>query len=86
MTIERFASRVGASLALGGIGLVVAAVICWASIGDGGEAVHSIHTVAGWIFAVFGAVMTGSGLAISSAVPARVNEEVPPSSPDVPSP
>jgi hypothetical protein len=36
--------------------------------------VRSIHTVAGSVMAVCGAVMLGIGLAISSAVPPQVTE------------
>jgi drug/metabolite transporter (DMT)-like permease len=70
MTIERLTARIGACLGLGGLALVVAAVVCLASIGDGGPPVHSIHMVGGWILATIGAVMIASGIAIASAIPA----------------
>jgi hypothetical protein len=75
MTIERFARRVGATLAFGGLGLIVGAVFCWATIGGGGQIVRSIHMVAGWVLAVFGAVTTASGIAISAAVPSQAGPE-----------
>ncbi len=72
MTIERLALRVAASLAVGGIFVLVSAVFCWATAGDGEvAAVHSLHLVGGWILAVFGAVMMGTGLAIGMAVPSQ---------------
>ena len=72
MTIERFALRVAASLAVGGVFVLVSAVFCWATAGDGEvAAVHSLHLVGGWILAVFGAVMVGTGLAIGTAVPSQ---------------
>lgn len=77
MTLESFARRLGAASALSGLALWVAAVVCWASVGDGGSVVHSIHMVAGWSLAVFGAVLIGIGLAISSGVPARTRPEDP---------
>jgi hypothetical protein len=71
MTIERFALRVGISLMVAGGFLLVAATFCWATVGDGGEVVHSIHAVGGWMFLVFGLVMIGLGIAIVSAVPSN---------------
>ena len=71
MTIDQLALRVGAALALGGIVPLVAAVCCWATVGDGDAAVHSVHAIGGWILAVFGMVMIGMGIAIASAVPSK---------------
>jgi len=70
MTIERFALRVGISLMVAGGFLVVAATFCWATVGDGGEVVHSVHAVGGWIFLVFALVIIGMGIAVVSTVPA----------------
>lgn len=61
MTIELFVRRLGASLILGGVGLVAAAVLCWASIGEGGEVVHSLHVLVGWVLFLFGIIVTASG-------------------------
>jgi hypothetical protein len=77
MTLESFASRLATGLALSGLGVWVAAVVCWASVGDAGPPAHSIHTVAGWCLAVFGTVLLGIGLTISSAVPPRARPEDP---------
>ena len=74
MTIEHLARRLGASLVFGGLGLFFAAVVSWSTVGDGGEVVRTIHTVAGSVMAVFGAVTLGIGLAISTAVPPQVTE------------
>ncbi len=64
MTIELFARRLGTSLFLGGAGLIVAAILCWASTGGVGEVVHSIHVLVGWVFFLFGTIMTTTGLAL----------------------
>lgn len=69
MTIELFARRLGTSLALGGLGLAVAAILCWASIGDAGEVVRSIHVLVGWVMALLGAIMTVTGLALLVSPP-----------------
>ena len=82
MTIEELARRVGGSLAFGGLGLILAAVVSWATIGDGGQIPHSIHTVTGWVLAFLGVVMIGSGLWISSPVRSQVDQEQPPSMPE----
>lgn len=74
MTIELFARRFGASLMYSGVGLFVAAVVCWASVGDGGTVVHSIHTVAGSVLAVLGLVAISTGFAISAAVPSQAGQ------------
>jgi hypothetical protein len=77
MTLDSFATRFGAALAVSGLGVWVAAVTCWVSTGDAGPVVHSIHTVAGWGLAVFGAVLIVVGLAISSGVPPKARPEDP---------
>ena len=72
MTIELFARRLGASLAVGGMGLVVAAIMCWATVGtDSGEIVHTTHRLVGWVLALFGAIMTATGLALLAGPPKR---------------
>ena len=81
MTIERFALRVAASLAIGGTFVCLSAVVCWATAGDGQvAAVHSVHVVGGWILAVFGAVMMGMGLGIGTAVPSQKETSAGPTS------
>lgn len=75
MTLEKLASRLGAAMAFSGLGVWVAAVVCWASVGDAGPVVHSLHTVAGWSLAVFGAVLIVIGLTISSGVPPQTSSE-----------
>jgi hypothetical protein len=69
MTIEDFTRRLGASLALSGVFLLVTAFVCWVSIGDGDGVVHSIHNVAGFVLAVFGVVFVAVGLALGAVVP-----------------
>lgn len=69
MTIEAFTRRLSASLALSGVLLLAAAVVCWLSIGDGNDVVHSIHNVAGSVLAVFGIVFVAIGLALAVLVP-----------------
>ncbi len=71
MTIEDFTRRLGASLALSGVFLLVTAFVSWISIGDGNGVVHSIHNVAGFVLAVFGVVFVAVGLALSAVVPPR---------------
>jgi hypothetical protein len=66
MTIEVFTRRLSASLALSGVFLLVTAFVCWTSIGDGDDVVHSIHNVAGFVLAVFGVAV---GLALATLVP-----------------
>jgi hypothetical protein len=77
MTLESFASRLGGALAFSGVGVWLAAVVCWATVRDAGPVVHSIHTVAGWGFAVFGTVLIVIGLSITSGVPAKIPQEGP---------
>jgi hypothetical protein len=86
MTIELLARRLGASLAFGGLALWVAAAVSWATIGGGDEVVHSIHTVVGWVLVTFGGVMIASGLAITSAIPPRADQEQPPAGPETATP
>jgi hypothetical protein len=68
VTIELFARRVSAALALSGSGLLLAALIFWFNAGSAGV-VHSIHMVAGSAVALFGVVLIIIGLAISTAIP-----------------
>lgn len=69
MTIEVFTRRLSASLALSGVFLLATAFVCWISIGDGDDVVHSIHNVAGFVLAVFGVVFVAVGLALATLVP-----------------
>jgi hypothetical protein len=75
MTLESFARRLGGAFAFSGLGVWVAAVVCWASVGDAGPVVHSIHTVAGWGLAVFGTVLIVIGLTITSGVPPEIPQD-----------
>ena len=72
MTIELFARRLGTSLAVSGMGLIVAAIMCWATIGAvSGEIVHTTHMLVGWVLALFGAILTATGLALLAGPPRR---------------
>jgi hypothetical protein len=66
MTLESLTQRLAASLALSGAFLLVAALVCWMSVGGGDDVVRSIHNVAGSILAVFGVVFVATGLTLSA--------------------
>lgn len=66
MTLEYFAQRVGAVLAICSAPVFVVAVIC-ASTGDSGDRqVQSLHHLFGLTFAVIGALLLTVGGAMSS--------------------
>jgi len=69
MTLDDFVRRLGASLALSGLFVVLSAVVCWTTVGGGSDVAHTVHNMAGWVLAVFGAVLIAVGLALSAAVP-----------------
>jgi hypothetical protein len=50
--------------------------MCWASVGDAGTVVHSIHTVAGSVLAVLGLVAISTGFAMSAAVPSAQADQI----------
>src|SRR4051812_39667332 len=77
MTLESFANRLALALTFSGAGVWVAAFVCWSSVGDGGPVVHSIHTVAGSVLAVFGTALIGIGLTILLGIPPRSRSEDP---------
>ncbi|MCB0896625.1 MAG: hypothetical protein KDB43_14860 [Nocardioidaceae bacterium] len=68
MTIERFAQRLAAGLAVGGLLLLLAAFLCAVS-GDGVGVVNSVHNVGGFILASLGVFFVLVGLTVASAVP-----------------
>ena len=69
MTVERFARRVAVSLVVGGLLVFIPAIFSWAAAQDAlDSATRSVEMLGGWVFAVFGAVMLGMGLAIAAAV------------------
>jgi hypothetical protein len=70
MTLETFARRLAGSLSFSGFGLLIAAAVCWSTVGDGDPVVHSIHTVGGSALAAFGAVLMTVGLTLAAGVPA----------------
>jgi hypothetical protein len=69
MTLEILTRRLSASLALSGVLLILAALTCWISVGDGDDVVRSIHNVAGSVLAVLGFVFVATGLTLSARVP-----------------
>jgi hypothetical protein len=75
MTTGLFARRVGAALVLGGLGLLLAATIVWSTVGDGGEVVQSIHSVAGSVLAAVAVVLTGIGITVSTAIRPEVGRK-----------
>jgi hypothetical protein len=77
MTIELFVRRLAGSLGFSGVGLLIAATVFWSTVHEGDvSAVHSVHTVAGSVLAVFGVVMIVVSLALTAGVPvARPNPQ-----------
>ena len=73
MTLQVLVRRLSASLALSGVFVVLAAVVCWVTVGDGGDAARTVHHVGGWLLAVFGIVLVTIALALSARAPTDEN-------------
>jgi hypothetical protein len=62
---EGFIYRLSSSLALGGVFLIVVAMVCWFTGGSATDAVQSVHHVGAVILASMGVVCLGTGIALA---------------------